>query len=185
MPPRLHSTLLAALAVLLTFVASARAGDGCCAHCGSCDGCQKVCRLVCDEKKIDVICWGCECEDFCVPGPSHRDCKHCKMLCEECNEAEDCYKPHGGPKKFVWYDWIPSTCAKVFTKKKLMQKKVKTTVPNYKWVVEDLCSKCEARAESAQVEPGAKIPPAPAIADAKLKPVRATAAVPEKSTKQR
>ena len=46
-----------------------RAGD-CCAHCGCHSNCCKVCRLVCETKKVTKPEYDCECEDFCVPGPS-------------------------------------------------------------------------------------------------------------------
>jgi hypothetical protein len=111
------------------------AGDCCCAHCGcACSG-QKVCRLVCEEKKVDVICWGCKCEDFCVPGPSKPGCRHCECVCGDCSAPCDCTVPHAKSKAFVWTDWVPG-CASIFTKKKLMQKIVTKTVPSYKWVVE-------------------------------------------------
>jgi hypothetical protein len=47
-------------------------------------------------------------------------------------------------------------------------KKVETRkIPSYKWVVEDLCSRCEATSPVVAVEPGAKVPPPPDT-DAKL-----------------
>ena len=54
--------------------------------------CKKVCRLVCEEKKVEVVCWGCKCEDFCVPGPGCPTCEHCKCVCQTCDEGE---KPSG------------------------------------------------------------------------------------------
>ena len=53
-----------------------RAGAGGCHRCG-CEGCQKVCRLVCDEKELEVNCWDSKCEEFCVPGHCKLGCKHC------------------------------------------------------------------------------------------------------------
>jgi len=145
----------------------ALAGDCCCAHCGcACKG-QKVCRLVCEEKKVDVICWGCKCEDFCVPGHSKPGCRHCECVCGECGDPCDCSKPHAKSKAFVWTDWVPG-CASIFTKTKLMQKTITKTVPSYKWVVEDLCPECEANCPCAAVAPGAVVPPPPVV-NAKLK----------------
>ena len=93
--------------LLLGMVAAATsADDGGCADCGCCGSCQKVCRLVEEEKKVEIICWGKKCEDFCVPCKSDRGCKNCEMVCETCgdNSSEGiCAEP----KKFVWYDWIP------------------------------------------------------------------------------
>ena len=147
----------------------AHASECCCNYCGGCCECQKVCRLVCEEKKVEVICWGCKCEDFCVPKRSKKGCKHCETVCAECGDCKescDCSKPHAEPKRFVWTDWCPG-CAKIFTKKKLMKKIETVTVPSYKWVVEDLCPRCEASCAVAQVEPGAELP-TPPVADAKL-----------------
>jgi hypothetical protein len=166
-----------ALAILLVLALAVRAaaGEGCCAHCGCADGCQKVCRLVEEDKKVETICWGCKCEDFCVHGPSKRGCKHCKDVCETCDDGCDCEATHAEPKKFVWYDWIPG-CAKVHTRKKLMKKVVVTKVPSFKWVVEDLCPKCDADCESAEVPPGVELPAPPAV-NAKVKQARATGPV--------
>jgi len=147
----------------------------CCDHCGCDHACQKVCRLVCEEKKVEIICWGCKCEDFCLPTHGKRGCKHCTTVCADCDE---CAKPdgvHSEPKRFVWWDWAPN-CAKMFTKKKLMQKKETKTLPSYKWVVEDLCSGCEASCQCADVVAGAEIPAPPAIADARIIPASAAVA---------
>ena len=97
------------LAVLVASAIRAHGADGCCAHCGCACSCQKVCRLVCEEKKVDVICWGCKCEDFCVPGHSKPGCQHCEEVCDDCDEPCDCTAPYAKPKKFVWTDWIPGS----------------------------------------------------------------------------
>jgi hypothetical protein len=142
-------------------------GGECCACCGCHDSCQKVCRLVCEEKKVDVICWGMKCEDFCLPGPSKPCCKQCDVVCDDCGKKHKEGDPVATPHRFIWRDWIPSTHANIYTKKKLMQRIDTKKVPSYKWVVEDLCRKCESKTESASVEPGAQIPPAPDV-DAKI-----------------
>lgn len=147
---------------------TAVAGDGCCAHCGCESHCQKICRLVCEEKKVETTSWGCQCEDFCVPSPSHLACKHCEPACESCADACDPDAVCAKPKKFVWKEWIP-TCAKIYTKKKLMKKVETHKVPSWKWVVEDLCPACEAGCPHAEVPPGTPIPPPP-LTNAKLRP---------------
>lgn len=149
----------ASLIVTLSAVSMAAAGDGCCAHCGCADGCQKVCRLVMEEKKVEVVCWGCKCEDFCLGGPSTPNCKHCEEVCAGDGKADS---PCTHPKRFVWTEWCPSW-AKVHTKKKLMKKTVTKKIPSYKWVVEDLCAVCQDKSPSADVPPGVEIPPAPVI----------------------
>jgi hypothetical protein len=151
----------------------AQGGQCCCSHCGCKDSCQKVCRLVCEEKKVDVICWSVKCEDFCLPGPSKPCCKQCDVVCDPCDDKAKEGDPVSVPKRFIWRDWIPSTCAKIYTKKKLMQKIETKKVPSYKWVVEDLCAKCESKTESAAVQPDAQIPAPPAV-DAKILMARTT-----------
>jgi hypothetical protein len=127
---------------LLTTVRTAAAAGGCC-KCG-CPQATKVCRLVCEEKKVQVTLWGVRDEDFCVPGPSKVGCRDCEVVADpKENDKTPCYEP----KKFSWTQWIPSGCPTMFTKQKLMKKVVTKTVPSYKWVVEDLCAECEKAAE--------------------------------------
>src|SRR5688500_7438152 len=102
-PRHLFAALVTALA---TFAANSTTTLGC-DHCGHAGACQKVCRLVCETKKVEVTCWGCKCEDFCVPGPSKPGCKHCETVCEFCNEGCDANAVHSCPQKFVWTEWIP------------------------------------------------------------------------------
>jgi hypothetical protein len=47
-----------------------------------------------------------------------------------------------------------------------MKKTVTKTIPSFKWVVEDLCTECEAKTQDAVVPPGVTIPPPPKV-DAK------------------
>jgi hypothetical protein len=152
------------LAVALTAVAIvpllARAHDGCCSHCGCAAACHKVCRLECGEKKVEIICWGCKCEDFCIPCKSKKGCKHCETVCDDCEadrEAGVCAKP----KNFVWFDWMPGG-ATIRTKTKLMKKIETVTVPSYKWVVEDMCPKCAANAAATKPDTIVYAAPTPA-----------------------
>ena len=131
--------IVLALVALVSLANWARAGSGCCAHCGCAAGCQRVCRLVCENKKVTTTCWGVQNEEFCIPGPSTPNCEHCETVCEENDPKAPCTQP----KKFVWTEWISSGHAKVHTKKKLMKKTVTKTVPSFKWVVEDLCPQCQ------------------------------------------
>ncbi len=149
---------------LLVMASQSPAGEGECAHCGCGNGCQKVCRLVKEDKKITITCWGCKSEDFCAPGRSKPGCKHCETVCDEDDPDSPCVRP----KEFSWTEWIPCGCGKVFTKKKLMKKTITKTVPGYKWVVEDLCAECEAACPMVTPAPGAIVPPPPVI-DAELK----------------
>jgi hypothetical protein len=117
-----------------------KSAAGSCANCGCRTGCTKVCRRVEDKKKVTVTCWGCEEEEFCLPGPSTPECNHSEDVCGETGWCCLWNRP------FVWTEWCPSDCAKMFTKKKLMKRTVIKTVPSYKWVVEDLCPACQKSA---------------------------------------
>src|SRR5688572_30701220 len=102
MQTSLRSLLIATALASANLTSEAFAGDCSCAHCGCSCACQKVCRLVCEEKKVEIICWACNCQDFCLPGPSCPGCTHCEMVCGECGDPCDCTKPHAKPKKFIW-----------------------------------------------------------------------------------
>jgi hypothetical protein len=115
--------------VLLAGSASAQAGD-CCDSCGCDSQCCKVCRCVPTTKKVTTTQYDCECEDFCVPGPSQRTICH-----DECGKKKIIYTP---------------TCADVRTRKKLVKKETSKTVPTTKWVVENLCPKCASQQTSEQ-----------------------------------
>jgi hypothetical protein len=163
--------VLLTLTIIALGAAHAQAEIGCCAMCGCCDHhCEKVCRLVCEEKKVEVVCWGAKCEDFCVPGPSECVCKNCEMVCEDCTGPEGCCSAfhcydnevHTHAKPFVWREWMPG-CAKVFTRRKLMKKSVFVSVPSYKWVVEDVCDQCGPKCQSVAVPADTEIPPPPVV----------------------
>jgi hypothetical protein len=169
-----------AAAIPLALAASALAGGGHCAHCGCQAECHKVCRLVCEEKKVPVTCWGCKCEDFCLPGHSKRGCEHCEEVCNE--DANDCDAPCTHTQNFVWTEWIPGCGAKLHTKKKLMKKTITKKVPSHKWVVEDLCAACQANCDTAAIQPplpaigGASGPIAATIGDGEIAPISHTSA---------
>jgi len=96
-----------------------------CQHCGCAAECQKTCRLICETKKVPKLTYTCECEEFCVPGPSTR-----------CVECDDC-----GNKK---YTYTP-TCAGVRTRKKVVKHETTEEQPSYRWVVEDVCGACAGK----------------------------------------
>ena len=150
--------LLFATAIVLCLASWAWAHNCFCAHCGHSCPCQKVCRLVCEDKKIEVVCWGALCEEFCVPCHGKKGCEHCEMVCSECDCDPE--TPTSKPKRFIWSDWMP-TRATMFTRTKLMKKTITKEVPTYKWVVEDLCQHCEANCPCASIEQGAELPPVP------------------------
>jgi hypothetical protein len=155
----LGSMITAAFAPVLSNVGNA--ADRCCAHCGcSANRCRKVCRLVREDKKITTTCWGMQCEEFCVPGPSTPDCKHCETVCPKTPEDKNiCAQP----KKLVWISWIPGCSADVVTKRKLMKKTVTKTVPSFKWVIENACQQCITAIEPVTVPEGMTVPDAPEV----------------------
>jgi hypothetical protein len=127
----------------------------CCQLCGT-PSCSKVCRLVCEEKKVSVTCWGVEEEEFCVPGRGVQVCTHCEEVCDCQTEPGEV---QSRPKLWSWREWQPCGDPEIRTKRKLMRKTVVKKVPTYKWVLQDLCAECRNA-------PPADLPPAPA-ADAK------------------
>jgi hypothetical protein len=156
---------IALASLLLAFVAPVASADEvcCCAECG-CETCQKTCRLVEEEKKVEIICWGKKCEDFCVPCKSERGCKNCEMVCDACGD-KGCEGICVEPKRYVWYDWIPGCGAQIYTRHKLMRGVTTKKVPGFKWVVEDLCPECVLKAEAMRLSPNADVPPPPMLAE--------------------
>jgi hypothetical protein len=164
--------ILMAISLALVGAASvqlpaASGGDGHCNCCGCNAPCQKVCRLVKEEKKVEIVCWGCKCEDFCIPAPSTPLCKHCEMVCGEEDVGGGKGAPCVQPKPFVWMEWLPGCGAQIHTKKKLMKKVVTKKILSFKWVVEDLCPQCEQKVAAAEFEPDHAIPLPPPV-DAKI-----------------
>ncbi|MBL8793906.1 MAG: hypothetical protein JNM56_08375 [Planctomycetia bacterium] len=145
-----------------------RAGDDCCDHCGHEGHCRKVCRLICEDKKVEITCWGKQTEDFCVPKPSKPLCKHKEKVCEDCGADDKGQSVKSGPRKFAWYEWQPRG-AKTFTRHKLMKKTITKTIPSYRWVVEIVCDECDAHCTSVKPEAGAVVPPPPAVPGAEIK----------------
>ena len=127
----------------------AHAGDHC-DRCGASANCKRVCRIVKEEKKLTSTCWGIQSEEFCIGGPSCEKCEKCESVC---NGKEDCEKANAQPKKMYWKIWEPSSCAHIFTKKKLMKRTVTKSIPSFKWVVEDLCSDCKSQDPPTKAEP--------------------------------
>jgi hypothetical protein len=157
---------LLTLCLAMFLAASARADDCCdrCDHCGCQSHCGKVCRVICDKKKVTTVTYRCECEDFCVPGPSKKCGTHCE--CEP-----DCCSPCGKICKKVT-DWLP-TCAQVRTKHKLIKHETTKEVPSYKWVVENRCEKCGGGGDGMAPSGGKDAAPAPTPAPTKPAPKNA------------
>ncbi len=150
--------------------ASADAGccdscNTCCDPCGGCDGCGgsgKRCELKVGTKKIKVVCYGCECKETCLPGPSKKGCTHCEELCGNCGQCGcDCECGHKPACKVRWTDWCPSKCAKLYNVKKLVKYEAEKEVPDYKWVVVDCCAEAAAPSPAKAGEDKPPMPPVP------------------------
>jgi len=136
-------------------------GPACCdPGCMNCS--RKVCRVVCDTKKVKKVIWQVQCEDFCPQLPACgvlHDCLLgackkkgccdpgcCETACCEptCCEASccgdacgamDCCDPCESVRKAHADCAAPPRCGKVRGKKKLLRKEIECEVPVYKCVV--------------------------------------------------
>ena len=164
MPDTSRRSLLTSLFVVATAGSISRlfAGGGRlrCRLCSGSNNCSKVCRLVCEEKRITTTCWGTKCEDFCAPGPSCPDHEHCETVCGNNGDPQ---APCSEPKTLRWTHWTPGDCGTVYTKKKLMKRTITKKVPSYKWVVEDLCPACQQRCAQQSLPAGTELPPVPKL----------------------
>jgi len=116
----------------IALVACRPAWAGCCKHCGCDASCQKVCRVICEVKKVPKVTYDCECEDFCIPGKSCRT-----TVRDECGCKKHIYTPG---------------CGHVRTRTKLVKHEEMEEKVVYKWVVEDLCCGCKERCAAADRE---------------------------------
>jgi hypothetical protein len=125
----LFATFVIALSTALTIA------QECCITCG-CPTCvRKVCHVKCEIKKVPVTEYSCECEDFCVPGPSKKCGKECTVDCHGCEKCKT--------------NWIPQ-CAEVHTRNKLKKTVTEKEEKTYKWVVETLCEGCAAHCVTSE-----------------------------------
>jgi len=130
-------------------------GPACCdTGCDAC--CRKVCRVVCDTKKVKKVIWQVQCEPFCpmLPGCGalHKclggGC--CDDGCGSCCESDCCEDDYCGEscgsgcgdlcesvRKANADCAAPPKCGKMRCKKKLLRKEIECEVPVYKCVVVD------------------------------------------------
>src|SRR5882757_1893391 len=106
--------------------------------------CGKVCKLVCETKKLTSIGYGSECKDICLPDPSRAGCKHCavcygKCAGEACGNCQTC-----APKcEFCWRDWFACGCAQPRTVHVLTKYQAEKKICWYHWeVVDAACCDC-------------------------------------------
>ena len=118
---------------------------GCCDNCGCHCHTRKVCRWEWEEKEVKEVVWKCECEDFCIPGPSpHCRVDECEECCNDC--CDDCCGGHcekhiGGClcHKKKW--GLPCGCC-VRTKKILIRTEEVKKIKIPKCIIEEVCDRC-------------------------------------------
>jgi hypothetical protein len=121
--------------------------------------CGKVCKLVCEKKKLQSVGYGYTCEEICVPAPSRHGCKHCEVTCCLGDEIGGC-----PPKiEFCWYDWFACGCAKPRTVKVLTKFQAQREVCSYHWEVVD--AGCCVTQDGRPLENGIIYKPAPTDAE--------------------
>ena len=128
--------------------------------------CGKVCKLVCEPKKLAAVGYGCKCNTIAVPGPSCEGCKHCAVQCcpsDACgpcgsNDGDVCCGPcckgcccEAAPAKieFCWHDWFTNGCARPRTVKLLTKYQAEKKIDWYHWEVVDASECCCADAQAA------------------------------------
>ena len=121
---------------------------GCCSR----PACGKVCQLVREKKKLTVYCYGYDCKEICLPGPSRVGCKRCETCCDQakcepgCEPCGPCCQPQQPACKFYWRDWFACGCAAPRTVKVLTKYQVEKKIDWYHWKVVDAvgcgCAAC-------------------------------------------
>jgi hypothetical protein len=111
--------------------------------------CGKVCKLVCETKKLTAIGYGCERKDICLPDPSRAGCRHCavcygKSTTDACGNCQSC-----APKcEFCWRDWFACGCAQPRTVHVLTKYQAEKKICWYHWeVVDAACCDCVSQSE--------------------------------------
>lgn len=157
-------TLAAALSVLAV-AAMAQTANAQCQKDGCGCGC---CVLECYEKEIEIPCWKCECEEFCLPGPC---CLGCKNSVDPCCGGKGAGAKGGCGlfggccgKLFCWRDECPGDCPTHHHRKVLYRKIEIVKVPAYRWVIYN--GKGGAKAPAGAVIPNEGDIPAPPPVDA-------------------
>jgi hypothetical protein len=116
--------------------------------------CGKVCKLVCETKKLTSICYGCECKAICLPEPSREGCKHCAVCYGKC-ASDACGGCQSCPPKceFCWRDWFACGCAEPRSVRVLTKYQAEKNICWYHWeVVDAACCDCVDPSGPAGVE---------------------------------
>ncbi len=111
--------------------------------------CGKVCKLVCETKKLTSICYGCQSKDICLPNPSRSGCKHCAACYGKCPPDSSANCQDSPPKcQFCWRDWFACGCAESRTVHVLTKYQAEKEICWYHWeVVDATCCDCVSNSD--------------------------------------
>ena len=109
--------------------------------------CGKVCKLVCETKKLTSIGYGNECKSICLPGSSRAGCKHCATCYGECQcDPGECCQESAPKCEFCWRDWFACGCTRPRTVKVLTKWQAEKKICWYHWEVIDVaCCDCVSK----------------------------------------
>jgi hypothetical protein len=143
------------VALLGAGIANWAAAGNCVFGCWDRPTCGKVCKLVCKEKTLTAVGYGCKCNTIAVPCPSCEGCKHCECQCcppDACgpcgtDKGDVCCGPccpccEAAPAKitFCWHDFFTCGGACPRTVKVLTKYQAEKKIAWYHWEVVDGCN---------------------------------------------
>ncbi len=131
--------LWTALVVVGAVLSGAAAWADSCDRCGDQAACHRICRVVCEYKKVKVTRWECKVEQICLP----RRGKHC------------------GHHGHCSCQPVPPQPGRVRCRKRLIRVEETKLVPSYRLVVEYLCSQCAASCQGGSSSAPPPAPPEP------------------------
>lgn len=151
------TSLLIGIALMGAGIANWAVAGDCMFGCWNRPTCGKVCKLVCGEKTLVAVGYGCKCNTIAVPCPSCEGCKHCSCQCcppDACgpcgtNKGDVCCGPccpscEAAPAKitFCWHDFTTCGGACPRTVKLLTKYQAEKKICWYHWEVVDGCNCC-------------------------------------------
>jgi hypothetical protein len=149
------ASLLIGVALMGAGIANWAAAGNCIFGCWDRPTCGKVCKLVCGEKTLVAVGYGCKCNTIAVPCPSCEGCKHCMCQCcppDACgpcgtNNGDVCCGPccpscEAAPAKieFCWHEFFTCGGACPRTVKVLTKYQAEKKIAWYHWEVVDGCN---------------------------------------------
>lgn len=113
--------------------------------------CGKVCKLVCETRRLTSIGYGSKCKSICLPDPSRAGCKHGAICYGKCDDKPGDCCPNCQPKcEFCWRDWFACGCAQPRMVHVLTKYQAEKKICWYHWeVVDAACCDCAEPTEAA------------------------------------